>query len=787
MNRLDFDAINALLDAGKVVPQWLPDGEKQGHEWVARNPTRNDTHPGSFAVNLVTGKWADFATGDEGGDLVSLYAYLFHANDNGKAARELADREGIQLDAGTRQEAAEKIRQIKDHQPKVITPVPDDAPEPNINHFKHGQPSRIWPYYDTQGRLLLFVCRFDHQDGSKDVMPFSWCEHPGKGARWTWRGITGNAKRPLYGQDRLAAMPDADVVLVEGEKAADAGQELLGDGAAVVSWLGGTSTADKVALTALRGRRVILWPDFDSKAYKDNHPRAGELMDLHEQPGTKAMLALARGLAGIAREVLMVGYQVGGKFPDTWDLADAQADGWQQVNVMQYMGLHAGDPFHIAGALQQDEPAEQPDQAEPEAPAPANDNQEPRKLPLDAKVNPFGFPHLTDKGQPLNTVENLAYMLDQYGIRCRYNQVSKQVEVTVPGARYTADNAGNCAMAELTSLCARNRMPKSDLDAYVKLLADGCSFNPVADWITSKPWDGTSRLADLFATVQADMDTTLKDALIYRWLLSAVAATFKQRGFSSHGVLVFTGKQGQGKTAWVKSLVPDDLNVVLEGAVIDPNNKDTIINAVSHWLVELGELDATFRKTDIARLKSFVTTARDKLRQPYDRKPSEYQRRTVFFASVNEDRYLVDDTGNRRWWSVPATAVNYQHQLDMQQVWAELLTHYERGEQWWLTADEQDALNQLNTEHEPVDPVEEMVLQHFDWDRAGMGDDMTASEVLVAIGFDRPNRDQATHASKVLRKLTGTKPHRTGKGRFFKMPPKITQAGRYTPYGDMPF
>lgn len=247
--------------------------------------------------------------------------------------------------------------------------------------------------------------------------------------------------------------------------------------------------------------------------------------------------------------------------------------------------------------------------------------------------------------------------------------------------------------------------------------------------------------------------------------------------------------RGQGKTAWVKSLAPDELNVVLEGAVIDPNNKDTILNAVSHWLVELGELDATFRKADIARLKSFVTTARDKLRQPYDRKPSEYQRRTVFFASVNEDRYLVDDTGNRRWWTVPVTRINYQHGLDMQQVWAELLEHYNNGAQWHLTPEEQDQLNQLNSDHEAVDPVEEMILNRFDWDYVGAGEEMTASEVLVAIGFDRPNRSQATHASKVLQKLTGQKPHRKKSGRYFKMPPKVAAMDPrgYGPPDDRPF
>ena len=72
--RLDQAACNHLP---VILAHWLPDGKAIGREWVARNPRRNDRSPGSFAVNMRTGKWADFATGDRGGDIISLAAYLF--------------------------------------------------------------------------------------------------------------------------------------------------------------------------------------------------------------------------------------------------------------------------------------------------------------------------------------------------------------------------------------------------------------------------------------------------------------------------------------------------------------------------------------------------------------------------------------------------------------------------------------------------------------------------------------------------------------------------------------
>lgn len=770
MNKLDFHAINLALDPSSVLPKWLPLGQVQGKEYVSPNPTRADKNPGSFTINLKEGHWKDYATGDGGSDLVSLYAYLFHQDDQGEAAKELAQNLGVKIgDPMVREEAAKAIAgRIPEAKPEPIIPVPFAATKPDFEHFRYGPPTAVYTYMDADGDVLLYVCRFDPPGERKQVVPRSWCKHPDGSARWTWRGITGATKRPLYGLDRLAASPDADVVLVEGEKATDAGQELLGDAAVVVSWMGGTDTADKANLKPLAGRRVILWPDSDALADKET----GAFLPLHEQPGMKAMMQHALALKGVAREVHMVAYTMDAE-RHGWDLADAKAEGWDGRHVLEYMGKHAGDPKAIAAGKPPAPPAPPPAAAPPGG----DDDAERHGLALDASVNPFGFPDTTSNGQPMNTVENLAYMLGEYAITTKYNQVRKRVELALPGRRYSADNEANCGLAEITSMASRNRMPVSMIADYIKLLADRNSFNPVKQFIASKPWDGVTRIQALCDTVRtSDNNTKLRDQLIRRWLVSAVAAIFMPFGFESHGVLVFTGDQGQGKTKWIKRLVPPELlDVVLVGAVLDPNNKDTVTNAISHWLVELGELDATFRKADIARLKSFVTNATDKVRRPYDRIESEYQRRTVFFASVNEDRYLVDDTGNRRWWTVPVLGINYMHTIDMQQVWAEVFVLFGAGEQHWLTDDERVALNTLNAEHESVDPVEEMILSNFDFDALqGLATrEMTASDVLLAIGFDKPTKATATHASKVLKKLTGSDPMKRAKGRFFKMPPRI--------------
>uniref|UniRef100_UPI0025BC5CB0 VapE domain-containing protein n=1 Tax=Aquabacterium sp. TaxID=1872578 RepID=UPI0025BC5CB0 len=399
----------------------------------------------------------------------------------------------------------------------------------------------------------------------------------------------------------------------------------------------------------------------------------------------------------------------------------------------------------------------------------ANDNGP--RVPLDSPVLIGGYPHVSGKGSPLNTVENLEYMLVEYGISVRYNIVRKMVEVDIPGRDYGDDLDANCTLAEINSMCARNSMPKSDTQDYIKLISSKNRYNPVEDFISSRPWDGQSRFGDLASTLQTpdDYPDDLKMMLLRKWLISAAAAALKPRGFWSKGVLVLQGAQSEGKTSWIKSLLPPELRKLLKvGATIDTANKDSISSAISHWLVELGELDGTFRKSDIARLKGFISQDIDQLRRPYDRLESEYQRRTVFFASVNPKVFLVDDTGNVRWWTIPVLSLDLNHGIDVQQLWAEAAHYYARGENWWLDREQEARLEIANAEHQEPNTIEELMLSKFN-PEAIRSATMTASEALIAIGFDRPTNAQAKNAGVVLRKHFG-EPKRSN-GRWVWMMP----------------
>ncbi len=97
--RVDFTRVNAVALARlpELLKRWLPDGRLEGREYVARNPTRDDKRAGSFRINVNTGKWSDFATGDRGGDPVSLAAYLAEISQI-EAARQLARMVGVGVD-----------------------------------------------------------------------------------------------------------------------------------------------------------------------------------------------------------------------------------------------------------------------------------------------------------------------------------------------------------------------------------------------------------------------------------------------------------------------------------------------------------------------------------------------------------------------------------------------------------------------------------------------------------------------------------------------------------------
>ncbi len=373
---------------------------------------------------------------------------------------------------------------------------------------------------------------------------------------------------------------------------------------------------------------------------------------------------------------------------------------------------------------------------------------------LPTKVDPAGFPHPPSAGGKAvpATIENVAHLLMEKGIQARFNIVKKRLELS-------HTSGATVSMNEVASLALLNGIGTNWLYPFVGELGSRNPYSPVATWIGSKPWDHKDRLQELYDTVRETKEypAGLKEILLRRWLLSATKAALANGPFRARGVLTFQGPQGVGKTSWISALMPKGRlreDSLLLDHHLDGSNKDSVINAISHWIVEIGELDSSFKK-DVARLKGFLTNDCDKLRKPYGRDVEDYPRRTVFAATVNEERFLVDHTGNSRWWTIAVESFDFQHGIDMQQVYAQLAVALDGEDQWWLTQAEEKRLADYNQRHRSTTLIAELFADEVDIERAGNGPFMTPTEVLRRIGVEKPTNAQCKECGGLLRELIG--------------------------------
>jgi hypothetical protein len=732
INPINFKekALELLPLALNVLEELCPGGRIIGPEY--RASTIYGNFGNSFSFNLKTGSWADFASPEQykGGDIISYYAKRLEISQI-EAVKQLEVRFGIEKP---------KPLQIEDAGSVIFTKISKELE--NLADFQHpklGAPSAVYKYRDENGVLCFFVMRFDLENG-KELRPLSLTID----GSWVWK--IWPKGRPLFGIEQSKEKKVATLI-VEGEKAALAAIEHLPE-YRVLTWSGGANAIDKTDWSPLLNEKVVLWPDMDKTTNKET----GETLPYLQQPGIVAMRRIEKILKAQGCDVQVIDVGIDEKLPSGYDAYDFFADG----NTSAYF-----DKFLVEKTRQKNEIVETLDSDE-------------KKIEILQN-----FPVLTEAGRPLNTLENFKYLLDSYGIIVRNNILTKKEEILIPNVPFQAENKENAQLAYIISLCISHKFPPSQIDNYLKFIANLHQYNPVATWITSKPWDGKSRFLDLCNTVKAvneDSDEKiklLKETYIRKWMISAIAAVFEENGVSAHGALVFQGEQGSGKTYWFKRLVPKDSRFAKDGLTLRTDNKDSIMQALSFWLVELGELDATFRKSDIAQLKSFLTQDSDTYRVPYARREATYARRTVFFASVNPKEFLHDETGNRRFWTIETAEIDYMHNVDMQQVWAEIYeNHYKKGEDWVLDQKQFDLMTEANKDFESPHPIDEILYEKLDWDyKPEFYQDKTVTEVLEQCGVKNPNSRMLTRASKFIRSLNGNRANRTKHGRYLAVPP----------------
>ncbi len=325
--------------------------------------------------------------------------------------------------------------------------------------------------------------------------------------------------------------------------------------------------------------------------------------------------------------------------------------------------------------------------------------------------------------EPL-TVEIVRLALRAFGIRIRRNQITGKAEIDGMPAQYSREEAVNTLpvflLDKLRAVGVKG-VNKAAVTDYLANLADEGRFNPVLDMLHGTAWDGVTRLPVLLRLLGLG-EGSLHAALVRKWLIQTVALAHNETGRTqaAEGVLTMQGGQGIGKTMLFRRLALRD-DWFAEGVSLDMKNKDDILRATGAWITELGELDSTLKREQ-SSLKAFITAKVDRVRAPYAREATDRPRRASFCATVNPDTFLRDETGDRRFWVVPAGGIDLDTLLDLPdvwfaQLWAEALCWWQAEPQGFrLSLEERQALDRANRPYREQLPCEEELRQLLDWE-----------------------------------------------------------------------
>lgn len=314
----DFARVNAaaLANLDSIVQKFAPGGKLNGREYLPLNPRRADVRPGSFSINLNTGKWADFADNVSGGDAVSLVTYLIGAAHQSEGLEELAAFLGIPAVEGARPghepaSPALKLSEPKKEEPLPLMPIPVAAMDSRpTSHSKYGVPSGEWVYRDADGNPIFYQRRYDPPHG-KQYLPLTY---------WPdgWKAKAPPSPRPLFNLPELLWRRGDPVLFTEGEKSCVAAASLLPD-FVVTCTLNGSASPQNSDFSPVCGRDVYVWPDADEVGLK--YAKAVCKLALEAGAITAKILDLTAlavdPLTGEAREL-----------PKKWDAADALTDDW---------------------------------------------------------------------------------------------------------------------------------------------------------------------------------------------------------------------------------------------------------------------------------------------------------------------------------------------------------------------------------------------------------------------------------------------------------------------------
>ena len=252
----------------------------------------------------------------------------------------------------------------------------------------------------------------------------------------------------------------------------------------------------------------------------------------------------------------------------------------------------------------------------------------------------------------------------------------------------------------------RVKVAPAQVAGMVAAIAHDNRRNPLQEYLRGLRWDGTDRLS-LWLTAALGVEASDLHRMIgRRWMIQAAARALRP-GCKADVVLVLTGKQGVRKSTALKTLAgvdffSDSPIPIGEG----PRGAQQIYTA---WVHELSEL-ASLRGKAVEDVKSFITKTHDDFIPMYGRAPVHWARFCVFAGTTNEDTFLSDPTGARRFWPVRALKVDLGWIRDNRdQLWAEAVSALEAGEQWWLEQDEEEVISEAREQYQREETWEDIV------------------------------------------------------------------------------